>query len=408
MPAAVYTIAVQQARYLTETEWLTKQDPYCQVWTTSTKELKKTTKTIKDGGKSAVWNETFELTVADDNTESIFLLVVNENDILKDKEIGKAKFLCSDIHETPIETWIRIYSPNGADAGEVQIQASLKSRGSNHEVHESNKSLDQRSRKETNRSLVQTNERPVVTVLTEERPIVSVASTATIIPTTPTATPTPAAVSPTVAVTPTAPVSPTVAVTPTAPTIVTPVLPAGWTAATDPNTNRTYYANQIKHTTQWELPTHPADYTAPEMNTVPLIHATLVEDNSPSGAAVVYAEAYDLQEGPSPYVRQPSVQHVQASVQHVQPSMSSYPQQQSASSIQQNNLSSYPQHPSMNYYQQQQQPSSSGFSIASQQSLRDVSPEIISLPPAWSQKIAPDGRPYYYNHISNITTWDRP
>ena len=435
MPAAVYTIAVQQARYLTETEWLTKQDPYCQVWTTSTKERKNTTKTIKDGGKSAVWNETFELTVADDNTESIFLLVVNENDILKDKEIGKAKFLCSDIHETPVETWIRIYSPNGADAGEVQIQASLKSRGSNHEVHESNKSLDQRSRKESNRSLVQTNEsnrslvqtneRPVVTVLTDERPIVSVVSAATIIPTTPTATPTPAAVSPTAPVSPTAAISPTVAVTPTAPTIEIPVLPAGWTAATDPNTNRTYYANQIKHTTQWELPTHPADYTAPEMNTVPLIHATLVEDNSPSGAAVVYAEAYDLQEGPSPYVRQPSVQHVQASVQHVQPSVqhvqasvqhvqpsiSSYPQQQSASSIQQNNLSSYPQHPSMNYYQQQQQPSSSGFSIASQQSqqsLRDVSPEIASLPPAWSQKIAPDGRPYYYNHISNITTWDRP
>lgn len=414
MPDAVYTVAVQQARYLTETEWLTKQDPYCQIWTTSTKDAKRTTKTIKDGGKSAVWMETFELTVADDQTECIFLLVVNENDILKDKEIGKAKFSCSDINETPVETWIRIYSPNGADAGEVQIMASRKIKGANHEVHASSKSLDQKSRKESNRSLTQTakspiveavtddrptitavtdhrptitavsdtssivtalaNERPIVTAVTDERPVVSVVSDMT--------------------VTPTAPTAPTATRTPE---VVTPMLPPGWTSATDPNTNRTYYANQIKHTTQWEFPTQPGDYNEAELNAAPLIHATLIETHTPG--AVVYAEAYDQQEGVNCYVRQPSAVQVQ-------PRMisSSYPQLNEPRV--QENLSNYSQHPSMNYYQQQ---SSSALSVAPQLSFHEVSPDIIApLPPAWSQKVAPDGRLYYYNHISNITTWDRP
>lgn len=435
MPDAIYTIAVQQARYLTETEWLTKQDPYCQIWTTSTKDAKRTTKTIKDGGKSAVWMETFDLTVADDQTECIFLLVVNENDILKDKEIGKAKFSCSDINETPVETWIRIYSPNGADAGEVQIKASRKTKGANHEVHASSKSLDQRSRKDSNRSLTQTatspiveavtndrptitavtderptitavsdensivtvltNERPIVTALTNERPIVTALPNERPIVTALTDERPVVSVVSDMTVTPTAPTAPTAS---HIPEVVTPMLPPGWTSATDPNTNRTYYANQIKHTTQWEFPTQPGDYNEAELNAAPLIHATLIETHSPG--AVVYAEAYDQQEVVNCYVRQPSAVQVQ-------PSMisSSYPQLYEPRV--QENLSNYPQHPSMNYYQQQQ--SSSALSIAPQLSFHEISPDIIApLPPAWSQKVAPDGRPYYYNHISNITTWDRP
>ena len=426
MPGAVYTVAVQQARYLTETEWLTKQDPYCQIWTTSTKDAKRTTKTIKDGGKSAVWMETFELTVADDETESIFLLVVNENDILKDKEIGKAKFSCADITETPVETWIRIYSPNGADAGEVQIQASRKCKGTNHEVHASSKSLDRRSKKESNRSLTPTStspiveavtndrptitavtnkspsvtavthEGPVVTALTNERPIVTAVTDAR---------PVVAVVSETI-VTPTAPTAPTATHIPEA---VTPMLPPGWTSAVDPNTNRTYYANQIKHTTQWEFPTQPGDYNEAELSAAPLIHATLIETHTPG--AVVYAEAYDQHEPVNCYVRQPSAIQVQPSAIQVQPSIvsSSYPHLNEPRM--QANLSNYPQHPSMNYYQQQ---SSSALSVAPQlsnpqPSFHELSPDITSpLPPAWSQKVTPDGRPYYYNHISNITTWDRP
>ena len=421
MPGAVYTVAVQQARYLTETEWLTKQDPYCQIWTTSTKDAKRTTKTIKDGGKSAVWMETFELTVADDQTESIFLLVVNENDILKDKEIGKAKFSCADIIETPVETWIRIYSPNGADAGEVQIQASRKCKGTNHEVHASSKSLDQRSKKESNRSLTPTptspiveavtndrptitavtnkspivtaitNDRPIVTALTNDRPIVTAVTDAR---------PVVSVVSETI-VTPTAPTAPTAT---HIPEVAAPMLPPGWTSAVDPNTNRAYYANQIKHTTQWDFPTHPGDYNEAELSAAPLIHATLIETHTPG--AVVYAEAYDQHEPVNCYVRQPSAIQVQPSAVQVQPSIvsSSYPQLNEPRV--QENLSNYTQHPSMNYYQQQ---SSSALSVAPQLSFHELSPDIISpLPPAWSQKVTPDGRPYYYNHISNITTWDRP
>jgi WW domain/C2 domain len=458
MPGAVYTVAVQQARYLTETEWLTKQDPYCQIWTTSTKDAKRTTKTIKDGGKSAVWMETFELTVADDQTESIFLLVVNENDILKDKEIGKAKFSCADITETPVETWIRIYSPNGADAGEVQIQASRKCKGTNHEVHASSKSLDQRSKKESNRSLTPTptspivaavtndhptitavtykspnvtavtNERPFVTAVTDERPVVTAVTNERPIVTAllndrPIVTaltnerPIVTAVTddrPVVSVVSDMTVTPTAPTAPTAihiPEVVAPMLPPGWTSAVDPNTNRTYYANQIKHTTQWEFPTQPGDYNEAELSAAPLIHATLIETHTPG--AVVYAEAYDQHEPVNCYVRQPSAIQVQPSAIQVQPSAiqvqpsivsSSYPQLNEPRVHE--NLSHYPQHPSMNYYQQQ---SSSALSVAPQLSFHELSPDIIApLPPAWSQKVTPDGRPYYYNHISNITTWDRP
>jgi WW domain/C2 domain len=426
MPSAVYTVAVQQARYLTETEWLTKQDPYCQIWTTSTKDAKRTTKTIKDGGKSAVWMETFELTVADDETESIFLLVVNENDILKDKEIGKAKFSCADIIETPVETWIRIYSPNGADAGEVQIQASRKCKGTNHEVHASSKSLDQRSKKESNRSLTPTptspiveavtndrptitavtNKSPSITVVTDERPVVTALTNDLPIVTAVTdERPVVSVVSETT-VTPTAPTAPTAT---HIPEVVAPMLPFGWTSAVDPNTNRTYYANQIKHTTQWEFPTQPGDYIEAELSAAPLIHATLIETHTPG--AVVYAEAYDQHEPVNCYVRQPSAIQVQPSAIQVQPSIvsSSYPQLNEPRV--QENLSNYPQHPSMNYYQQH---SNSALSVAPQLSnpqlsFHELSPAIISpLPPAWSQKVTPDGRPYYYNHISNITTWDRP
>jgi WW domain/C2 domain len=446
MPSAVYTVAVQQARYLTETEWLTKQDPYCQIWTTSTKDAKRTTKTIKDGGKSAVWMETFELTVADDETESIFLLVVNENDILKDKEIGKAKFSCADIIETPVETWIRIYSPNGADAGEVQIQASRKCKGTNHEVHASSKSLDQRSKKESNRSLtptptspiveavtndrptitavtnkspsitVVTDERPVVTALTNDRPIVTaVTDERPVVTALTNDLPIVTAVTderPVVSVVSETTVTPTAPTAPTAthiPEVVAPMLPFGWTSAVDPNTNRTYYANQIKHTTQWEFPTQPGDYIEAELSAAPLIHATLIETHTPG--AVVYAEAYDQHEPVNCYVRQPSAIQVQPSAIQVQPSIvsSSYPQLNEPRV--QENLSNYPQHPSMNYYQQH---SNSALSVAPQLSnpqlsFHELSPAIISpLPPAWSQKVTPDGRPYYYNHISNITTWDRP
>ena len=129
MATVKFIVKVQEARYLTSTEWITKQDPYATLWTTSRKNSKATTKTCKNGGKCAIWKETFELESDNPEAECLYIEVLNQNGILSDKVIGRAKFSCADIGDKPVETWIRIYGANGSDAGEVKIEAQKKQLG---------------------------------------------------------------------------------------------------------------------------------------------------------------------------------------------------------------------------------------------------------------------------------------
>jgi Ca2+-dependent lipid-binding protein len=103
MPEATFTVLIREARYLHATSFLTKQDPYARIWTSSSTNAKLSTKVIKNGGKNAKWEETFTIVVVDDKAESFFLEVMNKNDITFHKVIGRAKFACSYISVTPAE-----------------------------------------------------------------------------------------------------------------------------------------------------------------------------------------------------------------------------------------------------------------------------------------------------------------
>lgn len=119
-------IGTQIYRYLYQTEIFTKQDPYVKVWTTSTAHDQQLTQTSNNSGDVAFWNEKFSIDVQDSSNEHLYVEVMDKNDLLSDRLIGKAKFSCSDLNSTKVEAWIRVYREDGADAGEVLIGASLE------------------------------------------------------------------------------------------------------------------------------------------------------------------------------------------------------------------------------------------------------------------------------------------
>lgn len=118
-------VNVKAARKLRIVQTLGAQDPYLRVWTTSTRNDKRKTKTYADGGPIAVWNEVFELSVMDVEKEFVFVEVKNEN-FLNDNLIGCLKIPCAELTSTPTEGWYKLYSEKGANAGEVQLELSVK------------------------------------------------------------------------------------------------------------------------------------------------------------------------------------------------------------------------------------------------------------------------------------------
>jgi Ca2+-dependent lipid-binding protein len=97
------------------------------IWTNSSMgKSGQRTKTHHDGGKIAEWNETFVLNVKDPENELFFVEVMDHNDMVADRLIGKAKFLCSDIGVEPVEAWVKIFRLDGSDAGEVLLQLQMK------------------------------------------------------------------------------------------------------------------------------------------------------------------------------------------------------------------------------------------------------------------------------------------
>ena len=429
MSKASFVLNLKEARYLHETEWLTKQDPFAVIWTTSSKDFKVSTKTCKNGGKRATWEETFTLTVDNVTTESFFLEIMNKNGLTQDRLIGRTKFACSDIEYDSIETWVKIYGENGADAGEVKI-AAYRKLGPGQILNENQvsqkqqeaeaqvrlKLLQQQQREEQERVLQQQREEQqrVLQQQREEQQRIQqqqqqreeqqriqqqqqrddeklqlqriellqqqqyqqqlqeqlqreeeakqrqlddqrrmeqqrqqLQQESIPMRNLP---------------------------SPSAPSSY--FLPPGWTSAVDPASNRIYYVNQVTHTTQWESPTQPASVgPGPNMESLitPMVHATLVE--SPTMT----------------YQPSPLKQQLHEQLQHQQSSQMNYnsqyqqQQQQQPVPLQQQSQRTLPSNPYL-----------------SQQSL------LSPLPPGWSQKMTAEGRPYYFNHISEKTTWDRP
>ena len=389
---------------------------------------------------------------------------------------GRAKFSCSDLGYTPIETWLRIYSENGADAGEVKMQAYKKA-----DVGQGMTPAAQQAPafQHYNPSPSPTSRRNSNAVMPEVIPLV---------PQIPQVTQTqPAQIQSSREVLPTAPIMeqqlmaqsfilqkpqstqvlplqrpPSLQqVIPMAQTYSpqsqqaqysphTPIaqaqnsphspnnysatsssnspLPSGWRSLVDPAANRTYYVNDVTQATQWARPTVPADYDSP-----PLAHATLVD---PPVAAYTEThldwEAHEreshlqqhqqqererLHPSHSHHALVPQNQPQYAAIQQPQYVSQAYqpqqqiPQQPSFSQQQQPSFRPQPYNQTQPSYQTQssfQLPDRNIPSFISHKHLSPVLDPSDSLPPGWSKKSTPDGKTYYLNHISNMTTWDKP
>ena len=448
MSKTSFVVSLKEARYLHETEWLTKQDPFAVIWTTSTKNFKARTKTFKNGGKRATWEETFTLNVDDVATESFFLEIMNKNGMTPDKLIGRTKFACADIGYKSVETWVKIYGENGADAGEVKIAANRTlapgeqpSEGQlqqkQQEAEDKKRALDEQvrvqqqkqrddeqlrtqqqqrqeelgrdeeikqlrrdeeikqlrrdeeirqlrrdeeirqlrhdeeirqlRRDEEIRQLRLDEEKKQLRLDEEKRQVrldeekrqrlydeqVQMEQQSKKQNQAP---------------------SPTQRLPPSAPSSY--ILPPGWTSAIDPASNRTYYANKVTQKTQWVRPDEVVGTgfgSNVELDVHPLVYATAIEN-----PAVAYQS--------TPLVPQQSYQQLQ-------------PQQQQPHLIPKQGMDLY--QPAVSQVQQSQRTLQPNLYVSQQQLL---SP----LPPGWSQKMTPEGRPYYYNHISEKTTWERP
>lgn len=97
------------------------------IWTTSTSDILplQRTKTCFDSGQVAKWDEHFVVKIENVSSEFFYVEVMDHNDILDDRLIGKAKFACADLGPTTAEAWIKIYRDDGSDAGEVLIAARV-------------------------------------------------------------------------------------------------------------------------------------------------------------------------------------------------------------------------------------------------------------------------------------------
>ena len=538
MPKRTYIIKIEEARYLRQTEWITVQDPYCLLWTSSTKEKKVNTSTFKNGGKVAVWNEIFELTAENDEKESIYLEVMNKNGLFSDKSIGKAKFSCLDIGEERVENWMRIYAENGGDAGEIKIDACRKKEDVEEILQQPGEIAHPRHLPplqsqsiaqiipiqvevpvptpqplppviERPAPIVQPLppivERPVTIVqplpqppsqVVLSEPIIAAPSlpvgwtamldpssnrtyyvnqikktTQWVIPTQPADQPEPVVYQQQVVIDPPVVAQPVPPIVERPVTIAQPLpqqpsqvvlggsqcaapsLPFGWTSMLDPSSNRTYYVNQIKKTTQWVIPTQPADQPEPVVYQQEIVHATPLE--TPVAVAIEATEygnqqpqylqkpsqpSYSIPQPQSTRDRAPSNPQPQYLQQPSQPNYLSPQPQYFQQTTQPNYLNPQPQYlqqptrdrapsnPQPQYFQQPTQPNYLNpqpqylqdptrdrapsipvplQSIAAQFSLRTLE-TATPLPPGWSEKKTPEGRPYYYNHIMNSTTWDRP
>jgi hypothetical protein len=340
----------------------------------------------------------FNITVENDQLESVYFEVKNANKFKYDQLIGKAKFACADVGSVPNECWIRIYSEHGADAGEVQIKASRISGTTRPDIgnQQERQSIPKRE--------------------AESKQSNAAAET-----------------------------SPPAHYCPDHPPAFLPVpitLPEGWSAMTDTK-GRQYYTNHHNRTTQWEAPTISASPpSAPAIGAaasngfeVPSSSANLLREQELQQQRIQERE-YELErqqrnfeqkkqqeeqlqrereeeQRQYRYQQDQQLQREREEEQRQYQYQQEQQQQQREREQEQQQQQQQRQREQEQQQQQQQQqqflPSRSIPSFGSAGSSLGYSGSSLgALPPGWSQKVAPDGRVYYINHISNTTTWERP
>lgn len=94
------------------------------VWTSSTRSQKR--KSNKSTGTvTAVWNETFEIDVADPDVEFLFCELVTVSVMGGKSVVGRIKVACKEITSTETENWFQIYGDDGEGVGEINLVISL-------------------------------------------------------------------------------------------------------------------------------------------------------------------------------------------------------------------------------------------------------------------------------------------
>lgn len=98
---------------------------YFRVWTSSTRENKLKTRTniaSVEGTVGAVWNQTFQMGVANVDDEFMFVEVRTRNENV----VGRVKVCCHEIGRESNYVWLRIYNDNNEEAGEVEVGLFLE------------------------------------------------------------------------------------------------------------------------------------------------------------------------------------------------------------------------------------------------------------------------------------------
>lgn len=116
----VLHVKAKGARNLRNTQTFGRQDPYCRIWVTSNRDKKEETKVDTDGGKEAVWNQTFSFSVNNRHREFLFLEVKNKN-FTRDTMIGRVKVPISEVPYFEHTAFFHIFTETGKDAGEVEL-----------------------------------------------------------------------------------------------------------------------------------------------------------------------------------------------------------------------------------------------------------------------------------------------
>ena len=120
-------ITIEQADLTHDTEFFGKMDPFC-VMKFKGKQYK--TETHEDGGKNPVWNQTFNLYVADASDPILFN--VQEEDVIYNDDVGDLKMTVSQLIGSDNKgksDWYQIVRKGKKSSGKIQITTVFKSTG---------------------------------------------------------------------------------------------------------------------------------------------------------------------------------------------------------------------------------------------------------------------------------------
>lgn len=129
MLAGNLVVKIKSARDLKDTEWFSKQDPYCVLHCGSSQFR---TKAHTDAGKQPTWNQQFECSISASELE-LKLAVWNANKLSADTLIGSGRLALSTVFQQGFhDACVQLTSNKGKAAGEVYVTVQFQPAGGAH------------------------------------------------------------------------------------------------------------------------------------------------------------------------------------------------------------------------------------------------------------------------------------